>query len=129
VARGRVREQGAIREAIADTALELLPGPRPPVAELQATLDRWAALRRRRAVYGPGGELLARWAGRCRCPTTPARAGTGRASVATCCSLVRLADGRGWWPLAGRTSSTASGSGRRRCALLALASASGRGRS
>ena len=35
-----LREQGRLADAVAQTAVELLPGPDRPVAELQATLDR-----------------------------------------------------------------------------------------
>ena len=59
-----LREQGRFAEAIAETALELLPEAERPVAELQATLDRLGPrFGVDAAVYGPGGELLA-WVGR-----------------------------------------------------------------
>jgi two-component system, OmpR family, sensor histidine kinase RstB len=90
-----LREQGQFAEAVADTAVELLPGPERPVAELQATLDRLGPrFGVDAAVYGPGGELVA-WVGRpLPLPAQSGARGHWSRIRGHLLLAVRLADGR-----------------------------------
>jgi signal transduction histidine kinase len=90
-----LREQGRLADAVAQTAVELLPGPDRPVEELQATLDRLGPrFGVDAAVYGRDGQLLA-WVGR-RLPLPDASGARGHWSRIRghLVLAVRLSDGR-----------------------------------
>src|SRR5262249_29759735 len=58
-----VREQARFADAVSETASEVLPGPERPVAELQATLDRFGPrFDVEAAIYSPDRTLRA-WVG------------------------------------------------------------------